>query len=346
MLDDINILKQRDPNGVLDKAAELYKSVAWEPEVLSAAYDGRSIERVVVTGMGGSALAARIVGTLTRPWLKTSYEISQDYELPGSIGPSTLVIAISHSGNTEETLAAYDQAMKKECLVAVITSGGQLLERAEATGVTRIVVPSGSQPRMSTNYHLKAILRLLMNYQLSGSHLYDEMTDSATWLRDASLSWHHEVPVHENYAKQIALMSVGKTPVFYSGPLMAALAYKWKISWNENAKNVAFCGQYPEFNHNEFIGWVSHPVEKPFAVVDIWSDLERPRISERMELSDKLLSGKRPRAIRIYIQGDTLLRQFLLGLILADYASIFVAILNNVDPEKVELIERLKSELS
>ena len=236
--------------------------------------------------------------------------------------------------------------MKKECLVAVITSGGQLLERAEATGVTRIVVPSGSQPRMSTNYHLKAILRLLMNYQLSGSHLYDEMTDSATWLRDASLSWHHEVPVHENYAKQIALMSVGKTPVFYSGPLMAALAYKWKISWNENAKNVAFCGQYPEFNHNEFIGWVSHPVEKPFAVVDIWSDLERPRISERMELSDKLLSGKRPRAIRIYIQGDTLLRQFLLGLILADYASIFVAILNNVDPEKVELIERLKSELS
>ena len=81
-------------------------------------------------------------------------------------------------------------------------------------------------------------------------------------------------------------------------------------------------------------------------MVDIWSDLERPRISERMELSDKLLSGKRPRAIRIYIQGDTLLRQFLLGLILADYASIFVAILNNVDPEKVELIERLKSELS
>ena len=84
------------------------------------------------------------------------------------------------------------------------------------------------------------------------------------------------------------------------------LAYKWKISWNESAKNLAFSNQYPEFNHNEFIGWSSHPVEKPFTIFDIRSNLERDRIRERMELSDRLLSGKRPKAHVLELRGRRL----------------------------------------
>ena len=123
------------------------------------------------------------------------------------------------------------------------------------------------------------------------------------------------------------------------------VAYKWKISWNENAKNVAYNGTYPEFNHNEFMGWDSHPIEKPFAVFDLLSDLENPRITRRFALSDQLLSGKRPKATPIQLKGATVLEQLLWGSILADYVSIYVAILNGVDPTPVDLIERFKKEL-
>src|SRR5690606_1047435 len=99
-------------------------------------------------------------------------------------------------------------------------------------------------------------------------------------------------------------------------------------------------------NHNEFMGWTSHPIEKPFAVFDLISTLEHSRILKRFEVSDKLLSGKRPKAVPVHLNGDTLVAQMLWGCILADFVSIYVAILNNVDPTPVALIEKLKTELA
>ncbi len=127
---------------------------------------------------------------------------------------------------------------------------------------------------------------------------------------------------------------------------MAPIAYKWKISWNENAKNVSFWNEYPEFNHNEFLGWTSHPVEKPFAVFDLISNFEHPRILKRFEISDRLLSGQRPKAMTIELKGKSPIAQMLWGSILADFVSIYVAVLNGVDPTPVPLIEKLKKELA
>ena len=126
---------------------------------------------------------------------------------------------------------------------------------------------------------------------------------------------------------------------------MSPVAYKWKISWNENSKNVSFYNEYPEFNHNEFLGWSSHPIEKLFAVFNLRSSFDDPRIQKRFEVSDRLLSGKRPAARNIELQGVSPLEQMLWGSILADFASIYLAILNNVNPTPVELIEKLKVEL-
>jgi glucose/mannose-6-phosphate isomerase len=126
---------------------------------------------------------------------------------------------------------------------------------------------------------------------------------------------------------------------------MAPVAYKWKISWNENAKNVAFWNELPEFNHNEFMGWTSHPIEKPFAIFDLVSGLEHPQILKRFEVSDRLLSGQRPKSTVVNLAGDTVIAQMLWGSILADFVSIYVAILNGVDPTPVPLIEKLKKEL-
>jgi glucose/mannose-6-phosphate isomerase len=172
------------------------------------------------------------------------------------------------------------------------------------------------------------------------------MATLSGWLQQESALWAADVPTDHNYAKQLALIAVGKTPIFYAGSLMAPVAYKWKISWNENAKNVAFWNYLPEFNHNEFLGWTSHPVEKPFAVFDLVSELEHPRVLKRFSLSDQLLSGRRPKSTIVPIAGDTLAKQFLWGCILADFVSIYVGILNNVDPTQVDLIEKFKKELA
>lgn len=345
MLDDQNVLGQRDPDGALDIAAHQFEQASRSVEVRTPDHDDRALTAVVVSGMGGSALAALLLKSWLKNELTVPFEVVRHYDLPASVDERTLVIASSYSGNTEETLSAFDQARERGAQVAVISSGGQLLERAVSTQVAHIALQPGLQPRMATIDNLTALLAVLANFGLVDPHRLTEVQSLAGWLEEESRSWHSDESVTTNYAKQLALEAVGKTPVFYGGGVTNSLAYKWKISWNENAKNVAFWNEYPEFNHNEFIGWTSHPIEKPFAVFDLLSSFEHPQVTKRFEISDRLLSGKRPKATQIHLRGDSVIAQLLWGCILADFVSIYVAILNGVNPTPVALIEKLKLEL-
>lgn len=345
MLDDVNVINQRDPSGALKAVEALPEQARFEPEIIGQT-DGREIKNIVMAGMGGSALAADMVKVLLRNDLDIPLEVVKGYDLPNHTNDSTLVITISHSGNTEETLECYSQARQRGSAMAAMATGGKLLERAAEGGVVRATVPGGAQPRMSTVYHLRVLLKLLEKFGLISSQLFDGIGANADWLADRLSEWKAEVPVEHNYAKQLALQTVGKTAVFYGGQLTAPIAYKWKISWNETAKNVAFWNQYPEFSHNEFMGWSSHPVDKPYAVFDLRSNQERPRIAERMEVTDRMLSGMRPKAVTLQLIGETLEQQFLWALALADITSIYGAVLNNVDPTPVGLIEKFKQSLS
>lgn len=345
MLDDNNVLKQRDSGGALEVAATLYKQTAFEGSFTNTEHDGREITSIVVAGMGGSALAADMIKILLGSTLSVPFEVVKGYTLPSYAQENTLFIASSHSGNTEETVACLNEAIERGCQIAVATTGGKLAKIANEHEIMLAQIPHDTQPRMAVLYDLRVLLRILTHYELADSSLYDEIAGAEGWLQTESELWGKSVPTEHNYAKQLALVAVGKTPVFYGGTLMAPLAYKWKISWNENAKNIAFWNTIPESNHNEFIGWTSHPVEKPFAVFDLVSELENPRILKRFALNDKLLSGLRPKSTIIPIQGSTVLRQLLWGSILADFVSIYVAILNGVDPTRVDLIEKLKVEM-
>lgn len=346
MLDDANILKQRDPTNMLGSVSQMADQLKWQPTIIDSDNDGRTIENVVIAGMGGSALGAETLKTIASQQLHLPVEIVKDYRLPAYVSASTLVITVSHSGNTEETLACYDQARNRQAQLAAISGGGKLLAKAADDSVAHIAIPTGAQPRMSTTYHLKALLAVFGLFGILGDDITQTIASKADWLVEQIDSWHADVPVQDNYAKQLALLAAGKTPVIYGGPLTAALAYKWKISWNENAKNTAFTNRYPEFNHNEFVGWSSHPVEKPFVIFDLISNFESARIHERMQLSDQLLSGLRPKAHQVELKGDDLIAQCLWGTALADMTSIYVAILNGVRPEPVELVEKLKTSLS
>lgn len=348
MLDDENILKQRDSRGALDVAAGEWQQATYAATVEQGDHDGRAIHNIVLAGMGGSALAALLVKSWLNDVIPIPFEIVREYTLPKYVDESTLVIVSSCSGNTEETLSCLDDALAKKAQIAILTSGGTLLERAKAGDIGYILLPDRSQlePRMTTIAQIRSLTQLLTHFDIIDKTYFEQIAEASDWLRSESELWAKSVNVEHNYAKLMALIAVGKTPVFYGGSLMAPLAYKWKISWNENAKNVAFWNTIPESNHNEFIGWSSHPIEKPFVVFDLVSELEHPRIQKRFNLNDRLLSGMRPKSNVIPIQGNTVVKQLLWGCILADYVSIYTAILNGVDPTQVDLIEKLKTELN
>ncbi|HUC96136.1 MAG TPA: bifunctional phosphoglucose/phosphomannose isomerase [Candidatus Saccharimonadales bacterium] len=345
MLDDANVLLQRDPSGALKVASMQFEQAVFKADIRNGDNDGRSITGVVVAGMGGSALAALLVKSWLKLELSVPIEVVRSYDLPAYVDQNTLVIASSYSGNTEETLSCFEQANTKGAQVAIIASGGHLIDRANLNQITHALLPTGMQPRMALIDDLCVLVEILANFGIVTSDKLDEIAGNLDRLKSETAKWASDVPTDQNYAKQLAQQAVGKTAVFYGGTLAAPVAYKWKISWNENAKNVAFWNELPEFNHNEFIGWTSHPVEKPFAVFDLVSSFEHPQILKRFEISDRLLSGQRPKSIVINLAGKSPIEQLLWGSILADFVSIYLAILNGVNPMPVALIEKFKQEL-
>jgi len=345
MLDDLNVIKQCDSSDALAVASEQYAQANFKVDIRNKG-DHQPITNVIVAGMGGSALAAVLVKTWLKTELTIPFEVVRTYDLPAYVSDSTLVIASSYSGNTEETLSCLEQAKTRGAQIAIIASGGKLIEYANSNQITHVQLPNNLQPRMAVIYNLCALVSLLANFGVASSEKVDEITETSEWLKGETSRWAGDVLTNENYAKQLALQAVGKTAIFYGGTLTAPVAYKWKISWNENAKNIAFCNELPEFNHNELLGWSSHPVEKPFVVFDIVSNLEHSRILKRFEVTDRLLSGLRPKSTVINLAGESAIKQLLWGSILADFASIYLAVLNGVDPTPVNLIEKLKQELA
>ncbi len=340
MLDDLKFIHGRDKSDALGVAEKQWQQLG---QLYESSVNSTRVENVVVAGMGGSALAATFIPVW--PGLKVPFEIVRGYETPSYVGKNTLFIASSYSGNTEETLSVLNQAEKCGATIAVISAGGKLAEIAENKNYPLFKLPSDFQPRMAVFYNFSALIQLLISFGLLDEKVLSDLKSASEFIRDASKSWPADVPASKNQAKQIALDVIGKSPVIYAGVLYPS-AYKWKINFNENAKNVAWCNQLPEFNHNEFLGWSSHPVEKPYAPIFLQSSFDHPQVTRRFEISARLLSGKMPAPIVIKAKGSTVLEQLLWIITLGDFVSLYTALLNNLDPTPVNLIEKLKQELA
>jgi glucose/mannose-6-phosphate isomerase len=341
MLDDLKLIHERDAQDALGVAEKQWQQLTHDynvelPEIAD-------ISNVVLAGMGGSALPA----VFLRSWPGTNVplEIVRDYNLPDYVNQDTLFISSSYSGNTEETLSALAEAESRQAHIVVLSAGGKLVEHAKDKNYPLFLIPSGIQPRMSAFYFLAAFIQILEPLGLIAEGKKKELATVANWLKEQTASWGADVATARNPAKQLALELVGKSVVVYSGPKLFPAANKWKIGMNENAKNVAWTNQYPEFNHNEFIGWSSHPTQKPYAVVEIRSNLEHERIQKRFEVSERLLSGLRPAPEVVKPQGETLVEQLLWASTFGDYVSLYVALLNGLNPTPVDLVEKLKLQL-
>lgn len=340
MLDDLKIIAQKDPQDALGVSGSQWQYLAKDFDVRYTPTD--PIHNVVLAGMGGSALPGVILSSW--PGLTVPFEIVRSYRVPAYVGKNTLFISSSYSGNTEETLEALQAAEAQGAQIVVIAAGGKLAAIAHEKGYPLFALPDGIQPRMATFYFLNAFVKILAPLGLTVADV-DELAEARDWLRTELEQLAPTVPTATNPAKQIALELMGRTVIMYAGPLLFPAANKWKICFNENAKNTAWCNSYPEFNHNEFIGWSSHPIDKPFAVVEIRSSLEHPRIAKRFAVSEQLLSGKRPAPIVVEPRGDTVLKQLLWSIAMGDFVSVYLALLNGVNPTPVDLVEKLKVEL-
>lgn len=342
MLDDLKYIHQKDAADALGIAAKQSSQLLQQFDLSDKKFG--DITNVVYAAMGGSALAALLAKTW--PSLDVPFEIVRDYDLPSYVGSHTLVIVASYSGNTEETLSALEQAEAKGAQIAVIAGGGQLAEKAEQKGYMLARLPKTEQPRYAVLANFKALVAILSKAGLVDGQLAEaELNKAASFLAEAVKPWIAEVSIRDNTAKQLAQELIGKSVVVYAGPKMFPAAYKWKISFNENAKQVAWCNQIPEFNHNEFIGWSQQPIEKPYAVIDLRSDLEHERVQKRFAVTERLLSGKRPAPFVVEAEGKDVLEQLLWTVAYGDFVSLYLALLNELNPAPVELVEKFKKEL-
>lgn len=304
------------------------------------------IQNVVVTGLGGSAVGGDLVRVLVEDNGVVPVVVNRDYQMPAFVDDHTLVIAASYSGNTEETLSAFEDAQDRGALLVCITSGGELAQRASHYGAPVASIPKGQPPRSAMGY---LFIPMLLAIHKAGVIRHDptgDLLNAIALLEQAREQWHADMPYERNPAKQMAARLYGKLPIIYgSQPYSAVVAFRWKTQLNENTKIHAFANGYPEMNHNEILAWVLSKRQVPNAAVVLLRDrLERPKIVARVETTKRLFA-RAAEVHEFFAEGSTLLARMLYAIYFGDWVSCYLALLYGVNPTDISYINLLKSVL-
>ncbi len=348
-LDDPSLFHEFDPDDMLGHIRALpdQVEVAWE---LAQEYplppEPDRISRIVVVGMGGSAIGGELVSALVADEFRMPIVSVRGYELPAfAAGPETLVISCSHSGNTEETLTASAMALERETQLVAITTGGKLAAFAREHGLPLWTYDYRSQPRAALGYGMTLILGLIS--RLGGASLRSQVTEAVAVMRGNLPALDADSPSGQNPAKQMALALVGKLPVVYGAGIMGPVAHRWKTQLNENSKSWAEFEVMPELNHNAVVG-ISHPewIGDRVTVVMLRSKYDSPRIARRFDLTEQLLRNAGIEVYHIDGIGEGRLAQMMSALHYGDFVSFYLAMAYEVDPTPVEPIAWLKARLA
>jgi glucose/mannose-6-phosphate isomerase len=297
---------------------------------------------LVVAGMGGSAVGGRLAAGALGPRLTRPLRLAMSYELPPGTGPETLVLCSSYSGDTEETLAAYDAAKAVDAPRLVATTGGTLAARARADGVPVVPLPGGFQPRAAVGY---ALVTALEAAALCGAApaIRDEVEAAAALAGRLAAEWGPDGP-EDGDAKRLARALHGSIPLVVGGGLTAAVAYRWKTQLNENAELPAFAGELPEHDHNEVVGWAA--TDRRLAAVFLEDPEGDERLARRFAVTAELAEEGAAAVERVPARGDSRLERLISLVLLGDLVSLYVAVLRGVDPVHVKAIDRLKERLA
>ena len=299
---------------------------------------------VVVAGMGGSAIGGALARAALGDQASRPIFVTRAYGLPTWTTPDTMVLCASYSGNTEETLACYESAGALGAIRTVVTTGGQLAEMARADGVPVIPLPGGFQPRAAVAYIIVAALEVAA-LSGAGPRLTSEIDVAASHTEQLVAEWGPEAP-ENSLAKEVARSLYGTTPVIAGAGLTAPIAYRWKTQINENAKQPCFANELPELDHNEIVGWEGAQDVGRFSAVFLDDSDAHPRVKERMDITERLISGSAQANLRLETRGQTAIERVISLVLLGDLVSIYLAVLRGVDPGPVKVIEDLKAALA
>ncbi|MCM8830039.1 MAG: bifunctional phosphoglucose/phosphomannose isomerase [Candidatus Omnitrophica bacterium] len=301
----------------------------------------KSIEKVIFAGMGGSAISGDIITTIVSENSKIPSFVNRDYTLPlWAHNEKTLVVAISYSGNTEETLTVLEEAGKRKNSIICISSGGKIEKIAREENIPFLKIPPGYPPRCALGYLFFSCYKIMETLGIVHPLENKLFIKMENWIKNF-------LPEsNNNLARNIAEKLYNRVALFYTSNKFLSVITRWKTQIAENSKAFAFINVFPEMNHNEIMSW-RYPewfIEKCLPVFII-PQKENPRIKIRFEITKDIILKKQPEIINLVPEGEDMIEELFYLIILGDWISFYLAILNRVNPTEIQEIELLKQKL-
>jgi glucose/mannose-6-phosphate isomerase len=346
ILDDVEKIKAVDKSNMINfcmNSAKLYSEAAKLASKIKVNYP--KPDNVIVAGMGGSGIGGDLLKDWARNKTTVPIEVNREYQLPAYAGKKSLVLITSYSGDTEESLSAFLDALKRKCMIYCISSGGALLENAERLKVPYLRVPGGMPPRAALPYLFVPLLIFMEKMGLvSGAS--EELSEALALLEKIGRGNSLEKPAKENVSKTLAF-NIGQTaPVVYGFGFYRSVAERFKQQFNENSKVPAKWEVFSELNHNEIVGWErAGELGKCFSAIFIRDRDEPTEIRSRIEITKELVGQAGLGLFEIYAQGKSPLAKMLSTICIGDFTSVYLALLHGVDPTPVKTINYLKDTL-
>lgn len=348
-LDDPQVFQRYDTEGMLARLHELPAQCqqAWQTATRFSLPAGYSqVDEVVILGMGGSAIGGDLVRSLASSEARIPVLVHRGYDLPAFVDERTMVIASSYSGNTEETLLSFSQALGTLAKKLAITTGGKLKAIAEENNIPVFSFNYKAQPRAALPFSFLPILYFLAHLGLLNVRVKDVL-GMADELEKLSQEINETALLASNPAKQLAQRLYGYLPVIYGAGITAEVAHRWKTQINENSKAWAFYEVFPELNHNAVVGY-QFPAELAgkTKVLLLRSPSLQQRIKLRYKVTCQLLDRAKINHEFVDGRGDSPLSQMMSLILFGDYVSYYLAILYKIDPSPVKSIDFLKKQLA
>jgi glucose/mannose-6-phosphate isomerase len=323
-------------------AAKHYREAAKTAEKILLSYS--KPENIIVAGMGGSGIGGELLKDWARDKATVPIEVSRGYSLPAYANKNSLVLIVSYSGETEESLSAFLDAAKRNCMIHCISSGGSLLEFAEKLNVPYLRVPSGMPPRAALPYLFTPLLKSLEKMKIVSS-VSEDFSEATKILERISGENAPEKPTRANFSKTLALGIDDTVPVVYGFGIYRSVAQRFKQQFNENSKIPSKWEFFPELNHNEIVGWEkAGDLAKHFSAIFIRDKSESNEIRSRIETT-KALMNPDSKLFEVWSQGKCALAKMLSTICIGDFASVYLAVLRKVDPTPVKTIALLKEKM-
>ncbi len=348
VLDDPAFRDRLDPQGMLATIRGLPQQcrTAWAQARGTDFGDLSGIRRVLILGMGGSAIGGDMLRQLLQRESSVPVFNCRQYELPPYVDEGTLLIASSFSGNTEETLSAFQQGLATTAKKVAVTSGGRLLATARANGVPAFVFQFQGEPRSALGYSLMPLLAVAEKAGLMQGVARD-VEEALSGMERLQEETGEDVPSERNPAKQLAQKFQGRLPVIYGAGVLTEVAHRWKTQLNESSKVWCFYEELPEANHNAIVGYgLPEEIAQRAFVVFLRSAKLQPRVLLRYEFTQRALREAGVEYEVVDTRGESDLAQMLTGVLFGDYVSYYLALLNGVAPAPTTVIDELKAWLA